>query len=95
MPGIVLHNRRWGVGSDDCIVPASLLTITHLVWLVILVPVIVITFTEEQVQEADSGVRRKILLCLNNGWMESTLFYSFRFITNVCSSYMFVSTPYH
>ena len=66
MPGIVLHNRRWGVGSDDCIVPASPLTITHLVWLVILVPVIVITFTEEQVQEADSGVRRKILLCLNN-----------------------------
>ena len=45
MPGLVLYDRRWGVGSDDCIVPASMLSVTHLVWIIVLIPVIIITFT--------------------------------------------------
>jgi len=66
MPGIVLHNRRWGVGSDDCIVPASLLTISHLVWLTILIPVVIITFTAENDQETENEfqIHYKCLLLL-------------------------------
>ena len=46
MPGLILYNRRWSVGSDDCIIPAVLLSTTHLVWLLILAPIIIITFTQ-------------------------------------------------
>ena len=45
MPGLVLYDRRWAVGSDDCIVPATLLSLTHVVWIMVLVPVIIIAFT--------------------------------------------------
>ena len=66
MPGLILYNRRWSVGSDgkillllllllssyftfnisDCIIPAIILSITHLVWLLILAPIIIITFSQ-------------------------------------------------
>ena len=45
MPGLVLFDRRWAVGSDDCIVPATLLSLTHTVWIVVLIPVIIVAFT--------------------------------------------------
>ena len=32
---------RWGVGSDDCVVPATLLSVTHLAWLTVLLPILV------------------------------------------------------
>ena len=31
MPGLVLHNRRWTIGSDDLILPAGILAIFHMV----------------------------------------------------------------
>nr|XP_022907133.1 sn1-specific diacylglycerol lipase alpha isoform X1 [Onthophagus taurus] len=36
MPGIVVFNRRWGVGSDDLVVPGVFLFIVHAIWLIIL-----------------------------------------------------------
>ena len=46
MPGLILYNRRWSVGSDDCIIPAFILSTTHLVWLAILAPILIVTFTQ-------------------------------------------------
>ncbi|XP_022246378.1 sn1-specific diacylglycerol lipase alpha-like isoform X2 [Limulus polyphemus] len=36
MPGIVLFNRRWSVGSDDFVLPAIFLLLLHTVWLIVL-----------------------------------------------------------
>nr|XP_027204136.1 sn1-specific diacylglycerol lipase alpha-like isoform X3 [Dermatophagoides pteronyssinus] len=35
MPGLVIASRRWNIGSDDIIVPASIYLITHLLWILI------------------------------------------------------------
>ncbi|KAH7644150.1 sn1-specific diacylglycerol lipase alpha-like protein [Dermatophagoides farinae] len=35
MPGLVIVSRRWNIGSDDIIVPASIYLITHLLWILI------------------------------------------------------------
>ena len=32
MPGIVLYNRRWALGSDDILLPAVVLALVHVVW---------------------------------------------------------------
>ena len=53
MPGLILYNRRWSVGSDDCIIPAFILSTTHLVWLAILAPILIVTFTQAS-EPADS-----------------------------------------
>ena len=34
MPGIIVFQRRWSVGSDDLFAPASFLVIFHLIWYV-------------------------------------------------------------
>ncbi|KZC12254.1 Sn1-specific diacylglycerol lipase alpha [Dufourea novaeangliae] len=36
MPGIVAFRRRWGVGSDDLVVPGAFLFILHLIWVTVL-----------------------------------------------------------
>ncbi|KAG5681216.1 hypothetical protein PVAND_010670 [Polypedilum vanderplanki] len=36
MPGIVVFQRRWSVGSDDLVVPGLFLFIIHIIWLFIL-----------------------------------------------------------
>ncbi|XP_052006481.1 diacylglycerol lipase-alpha isoform X2 [Xyrauchen texanus] len=36
MPGMVLFQRRWSVGSDDLVLPAFFLFILHCIWLVVL-----------------------------------------------------------
>ncbi|XP_015785894.1 sn1-specific diacylglycerol lipase alpha isoform X2 [Tetranychus urticae] len=36
MPGIIVFKRRWSIGSDDLIVPATVLFIVHTVWLIVL-----------------------------------------------------------
>ncbi|XP_048765842.2 diacylglycerol lipase-alpha-like isoform X7 [Ostrea edulis] len=36
MPGIVVFKRRWSAGSDDFVLPALLLMILHVIWLLIL-----------------------------------------------------------
>lgn len=35
MPGLVVFRRRWSAGSDDLVVPSSILLIVHLVWWVL------------------------------------------------------------
>ena len=32
MPGIVLYNRRWALGSDDILLPAAVLATLHITW---------------------------------------------------------------
>ena len=32
MPGIVLYNRRWALGSDDILLPAVALALVHIIW---------------------------------------------------------------
>ena len=32
MPGIVLYNRRWALGSDDILLPAVALALVHMIW---------------------------------------------------------------
>ena len=32
MPGIVLYNRRWALGSDDILLPAAVLAALHITW---------------------------------------------------------------
>ena len=32
MPGIVLYNRRWSLGSDDILIPAAFLALVHTIW---------------------------------------------------------------
>ena len=32
MPGIVLYNRRWALGSDDILLPAVVLAALHITW---------------------------------------------------------------
>ncbi|XP_050074233.1 diacylglycerol lipase-alpha [Anopheles maculipalpis] len=36
MPGIVVFQRRWSVGSDDLVVPGLFLLVIHFIWLVVL-----------------------------------------------------------
>ncbi|XP_013421661.1 sn1-specific diacylglycerol lipase alpha [Lingula anatina] len=36
MPGLVVFNRRWSIGSDDLVISASALAILHLIWLIFL-----------------------------------------------------------
>uniref|UniRef100_A0A182T424 Sn1-specific diacylglycerol lipase alpha n=1 Tax=Anopheles maculatus TaxID=74869 RepID=A0A182T424_9DIPT len=43
MPGIVVFQRRWSVGSDDLVVPGLFLLIIHFIWLVVLM-VMTLTF---------------------------------------------------
>ncbi len=42
MPGIVVFKRRWGVGSDDLIIPALLLLLLHIAWIVVLTVVLAV-----------------------------------------------------
>ncbi|KAK4021972.1 hypothetical protein OUZ56_007459 [Daphnia magna] len=35
MPGIIVFQRRWGVGSDDLVVPGISLTLIHAICLVL------------------------------------------------------------
>lgn len=42
MPGLVAFRRRWGVGSDDLVVPGIFLFLIHLSWLIVLVTVLVV-----------------------------------------------------
>ncbi|XP_053678204.1 diacylglycerol lipase-alpha [Anopheles nili] len=43
MPGIVVFQRRWSVGSDDLVVPGLFLLVIHFIWLVVLL-VMTLTF---------------------------------------------------
>nr|XP_040240289.2 diacylglycerol lipase-alpha isoform X1 [Anopheles coluzzii] len=43
MPGIVVFQRRWSVGSDDLVVPGLFLLVIHFIWLVVLM-VMTLTF---------------------------------------------------
>ncbi len=36
MPGLVIFKRRWAVGSDDLVVPATILFTIHFIWYEIL-----------------------------------------------------------
>ncbi|XP_043481702.1 diacylglycerol lipase-alpha isoform X4 [Leptopilina heterotoma] len=36
MPGIVVFQRRWSVGSDDLVVPGGFLFILHFIWMIVL-----------------------------------------------------------
>ncbi|XP_035662248.1 sn1-specific diacylglycerol lipase alpha-like isoform X2 [Branchiostoma floridae] len=36
MPGLVVFNRRWSVGSDDLVVPGLILLLLHLAWLIVM-----------------------------------------------------------
>lgn len=37
MPGLQALGRRWSIGSDDLILPASILFVAHSIWLILLV----------------------------------------------------------
>ncbi|XP_058127729.1 diacylglycerol lipase-alpha [Anopheles ziemanni] len=43
MPGIVVFQRRWSVGSDDLVVPGLFLLVIHFIWFVVL-SVVTLTF---------------------------------------------------
>ncbi|XP_033102022.1 sn1-specific diacylglycerol lipase alpha-like isoform X2 [Anneissia japonica] len=36
MPGMLVFGRRWSVGSDDIVVPALILLVSHLTWFIVL-----------------------------------------------------------
>ncbi|CAG9802490.1 unnamed protein product [Chironomus riparius] len=42
MPGIVIFQRRWSVGSDDLVVPGLFLFVIHIVWLIILTTILLL-----------------------------------------------------
>uniref|UniRef100_A0A182IX48 Diacylglycerol lipase-alpha n=1 Tax=Anopheles atroparvus TaxID=41427 RepID=A0A182IX48_ANOAO len=50
MPGIVVFQRRWSVGSDDLVVPGLFLLIIHSIWFVVL-SVVTLTFHFDQTEQ--------------------------------------------
>ena len=47
---------RWALGSDDCILPASLLCLTHSAWLLVLLPLTATTLTTQTTTDKPSQV---------------------------------------
>ena len=47
---------RWALGSDDCILPASLLCLTHSAWLLVLLPLTATTLTTQTTTDPPSQV---------------------------------------
>ena len=71
MPGIVVFQRRWSVGSDDLIVPASFLIAFHFLWLgVLAITFIRISDDESNVCKNDSTV---ILIGFLSDWFIALL----------------------
>ena len=47
---------RWALGSDDCILPASLLCLAHSAWLLVLLPLTATTLTTQTTADPPSQV---------------------------------------
>ena len=47
---------RWALGSDDCILPASLLCLAHSAWLLVLLPLTLTTLTTQHTTDPPSQV---------------------------------------
>ena len=52
----IMGMARWALGSDDCILPASLLCLAHSAWLLVLVPLTVTTLTTQHTTDPPSQV---------------------------------------
>ncbi|GAB6029644.1 hypothetical protein CHUAL_005379 [Chamberlinius hualienensis] len=60
MPGIVVFNRRWAVGSDDLVVPGIFLCVMHTVWVIVLSTVLA-TYDFGGAQSCVSGLYEHLL----------------------------------
>lgn len=58
MPGIIVFQRRWGVGSDDLVVPGISLTLIHAIWLI----VVAVTLGLDNEYGNNGGVNGTIVL---------------------------------
>ena len=61
---------RWALGSDDCILPASLLCLAHSAWLLVLLPLTLTTLTTQHTTDPPSQVsaariNNNNLICLS------------------------------
>ena len=66
--GLVM--ARWALGSDDCILPASLLCLAHSAWLLVLLPLTLTTLTTQHTTDPPSQVsaariNNNNLICLS------------------------------
>ncbi|XP_037087617.1 diacylglycerol lipase-alpha-like, partial [Pollicipes pollicipes] len=50
MPGLVAFRRRWGIGSDDLVVPGAFFFILHAIWLIVLSVVLGVAELSSDVQ---------------------------------------------
>ena len=64
---------RWGVGSDDCVVPATLLSVTHLAWLIVLLPILVtsLSYSAHSSESLTSSNSSESLTSSNSSDLES------------------------
>ncbi|EFX72758.1 hypothetical protein DAPPUDRAFT_58603 [Daphnia pulex] len=60
MPGIIVFQRRWGVGSDDLVVPGISLTLLHAIWLIVVA--VTLGLDNGSVDHACESVLRLLLI---------------------------------